>query len=190
MHLLENGEWARRMRIRTAGADDAQAIARVRALSWQAAYRGIIPSEHLATLSVDTVVAHWRAILSYEPYRRFILVAEQSRSAIVGYVFAGPERVSNSACGGELFELYVLPSRQRQGVGRELVCAASARLVGSGVRSMTIWALAANTSGRRFYEAIGGVIKGRRALRLGGLVLPEVAYGWKSLNFTGASQAV
>lgn len=40
-------------RVREAGADDVEAIAHVHVASWQAAYRGVFPDEHLDDLSTD-----------------------------------------------------------------------------------------------------------------------------------------
>lgn len=47
---------------------------------------------------------------------------------------------------------------------------------------MAIWVLEDNLPSRRFYEFIGGVLTDRKMIAIGGVELPEVAYGWRSLR--------
>ncbi len=49
--------------IRRAVPDDARAIAEINVAGWRAAYRGLMPAEFLASLSVDAREAAWRARL-------------------------------------------------------------------------------------------------------------------------------
>jgi hypothetical protein len=48
------------MAIEPATADDAGAIAQIHVDAWRAAYVGILPDDHLASLSVDEREAMWR----------------------------------------------------------------------------------------------------------------------------------
>ena len=78
--------------------------------------------------------------------------------------------------------LYVLPSRQGEGIGRRLVGAIAGRLAEIGVPSMLLWVLMENKTARRFYETLGGTLLGEGSFELGGTELSEVAYGWKDLS--------
>ena len=46
---------------------------------------------------------------------------------------------------------------------------------------MVVWVLAENRPARRFYEALGGEYIQEGQFTIGGVALPEVAYGWKDL---------
>ena len=45
-------------------------------------------------------------------------------------------------------------------------------------RAVLIWVLAANAPARAFYEALGGRYLREQQIEIGGVALPEVAYGW------------
>ena len=46
---------------------------------------------------------------------------------------------------------------------------------------MLVWVLEANTRGRTFYEALGGVVVRTQPIEIGGVSRSEVAYGWSDL---------
>ena len=50
--------------IRRAAVGDATALARVRVLSWQAAYRGMMPDRYLDALDIDENAARFTRFLS------------------------------------------------------------------------------------------------------------------------------
>ena len=72
--------------VRDAAADDAAAIARVHAASWQAAYRGIVDDDRLDRMSVDEREQRWRERLT-GPLNGFTIVGERERSLML-WVFA------------------------------------------------------------------------------------------------------
>ncbi|MFN8538235.1 MAG: hypothetical protein U0232_12255 [Thermomicrobiales bacterium] len=49
-------------------------------------------------------------------------------------------------------------------------------------RSLLLWVLDTNATGRGFYEALGGVPVGEKTEELGGATIREVAYGWPDLT--------
>lgn len=167
------------MRIREAQVADARAIAEIHVAVWQTTYRGIVPGDYLAALSVDDRERRWAAILDDTSGRYCAFVAEDDGNGgrIVGFADGGPRREGDPAYAGELYAIYILDDHQGQGIGRRLASAVAERLHMLGMPSMLIWALAANPA-CRFYEALGGLLVERKPIEIGGATLEEVAYGW------------
>lgn len=168
------------MHIREAVPDDIPGIARVHVDTWRTAYAGIVPAEHLAGMSYEQREARWRENLARQGDGRFTLVAEVDGTG-VGFAGGGPERDGLSGYDGELYGLYVLAERQRQGIGRALMLAVARRLVAAGYEAMILWVLRDNLKARAFYEAMGGQLTGEKIGTIGGADLVEVAYGWPDL---------
>ena len=51
-----------------------------------------------------------------------------------------------------------------------------------GFKSLCLWVLEENTSARRFYERLGGIVVGEKTEVHGEDEFREVAYGWDSLE--------
>jgi ribosomal protein S18 acetylase RimI-like enzyme len=166
--------------IREATPDDAAAIARVTIDSWRGAYRGMLPDRVLDGFSHEEMTARWAAALAGGAERGiFVLVADDPRHGVVGFLRGGPEGSGDPAFTGEVFQLYLLPTRQRRGLGRRLLAEGARRLAQRGHRSLLIWVFTANEAGRRFYEALGGALVREREFEIFGVRLPEVGYGWR-----------
>jgi ribosomal protein S18 acetylase RimI-like enzyme len=157
-------------------ADDAPAIARIHVASWQAAYRGIVPDEHLASLSVERREAHWRG--AFAAGQTEVLVAREGGS-IVGWVCFGACRDDAATpSDGEIWALYVLADWWSKGVGLALWVGARERLVASGFVNVSLWVLADNERAIRFYRAAGFEADPARAttVTIGGKTLQELRY--------------
>ena len=161
--------------------EDAPAIARVHALSWQSAYRGIVPDEFLDAIDVDVWAERHRRNMAEDPEDFIPLVAELEGD-IVGWALGGPNREPSLDFSGELLTLYLLPGHQRRGIGSRLFSAVAGSFVELGWNSMLLWVLAENQPARRFYEALGGEYVAERELSIGGTPLMEVAYGWRDMS--------
>lgn len=168
------------MIIREATIDDAPGLARVHVDTWRSAYAGIVPAAHLAGLSYEARAQRWRDNLTNVEPGRFTLVAEEA-GKVVGFSGGGPERSGDAEYRGEIYAVYVLPSRQRQGTGRQMVQACAQRLQEQGLRSVLIWVLADNPS-RSFYERLGGRPVREQEIEIGGAQLREVGYGWPDIR--------
>jgi ribosomal protein S18 acetylase RimI-like enzyme len=166
--------------MRRAKVTDADAIARVHIDTWRSTYQGIMPDEHLAQLSYENRATGWRDILSDVTSPSFTFLAE-SETGVVGFATGGPERAGNATYKGELFGIYVLEARQRQGIGQRLTLAVAEELQRRGHNSMLVWVLKDNPS-RAFYERFGGAPVGEKQILIGGRSLIEVAYGWRDLD--------
>ncbi|MGD2145451.1 MAG: GNAT family N-acetyltransferase [Anaerolineae bacterium] len=165
--------------IRTAAVDDADAIARVQVDTWRSAYRSIVPSEVLHSLSYEQRSAYWSSIISREDRERVFLVAEEQENGVVGFCVCGVNRDENSDFASELYAIYVLGVHQDRGIGRTLFDRCRKWTLDRGMTTMIVWVLRDNPY-RRFYEAVGGEVVSERMISIGEAELPEVAYGWRT----------
>ena len=163
--------------IREAVAGDVGAIARVQVESWRVAYRGVIADAYLDAMDVAARTERWRERLPGGPEGRRAFVAEAD-GAVVGFAAFGPCRDADaSARVGELYAIYVLPDRLRQGIGRALHAAGVDDLRRSGYDEARLWVLEANPAARSFYERLGWEWDGATAPHdIGGRRLPVVRY--------------
>lgn len=164
--------------IRRATLEDVPGIARVHVDSWRTSYRGIVPDEILANLSVEQREQLWQSALARLD-QNFLHVAEDEAGQIVGFISGGAEREGAADYSGELYAIYLLQEAQRGGIGRRLAEALVRDLLQHGHQSMLVWVLKDNVPGRRFYEKLGGQYVSEKAYT-GDLI--EVSYGWKNIR--------
>ena len=166
------------MHVREATADDARAIAQAQVLTWQTAYRGQIPDDHLDGLSVPDRASHWRALLldTRLPWSGVYVGVDGDR--VAGFVHFGPSRDADAGPGtGEVGALYVLPDHWSEGLGRTLLEAARWSLEVARCSEATLWVLETNAAARRFYDQGGWSADGAvRDEERGGAVQHELRY--------------
>ncbi len=163
--------------IHQAEAPDAADIARVQVESWRATYAGIVPADYLASLSIETQTGMWSAIFAgADP--PLIVVAEDA-TGIFGFAAGGPIREALPGYDAELYTIYLVPHRKRQGAGRALCRTVAAGLRDRGFKSMAVWALEVNPS-TAFYERLGAVRIAQKLTDIGGAALSDLAFGWPS----------
>lgn len=166
------------MLVRAAGEDDVEAIGEVHVRSWQHAYRGHVPDDYLAGLSVAQRIDAWRSILaSCDPPASGMLVLEAAHR-VVGFAHYSRSRDPDaSADTGEVTSMYLAPEVWRRGGGRLLMDAVTAALPRGRYREATLWVLDSNVSAKAFYAAMGWRHDGQRKIDdRGGLVLSELRY--------------
>ncbi len=162
---------------RAAVPADADAIAQVHVASWQIAYRGIVPDDHLDGLDWrerSTVRRGQLERAADEGVRIHVAVKE---GALVGFVAAGPERDADRSAPprAEIYALYLEPAAWDQGIGRDLLSRAIADVPAD--TAVVLWVLEGNARGRAFYERQGFRADGARAsITLGGKDFPELRY--------------
>lgn len=164
--------------IRRAVSDDAESIARVHVASWQAAYRGIVPADHLAGLQWRTRYEFWAGELTAPSIVGSSTWVLLEGPRVLGFVAVGPGRDADppSADTWELYALYLSESQWGRALGRALTEAALAA-VPEAANAVSLWVLADNQRARRFYERQGFTADGReRVIRLGGRRLRELRY--------------
>jgi GNAT superfamily N-acetyltransferase len=163
------------MLIRKSSVQDAGAIALVHVLSWQCAYRGIIPDSVLDGLSVPRREEQWRKRLAAEAGQT--LVAENG-SGIIGFADFGCSRDDDATSAtAELYAVYVAADRWRRGCGSLLLAGAERALKERLFASITLWVLSDNQRGRCFYEHHGFRADGASKVEVfAGTELTEVRY--------------
>lgn len=139
--------------IRPAVRVDVPFIATIHISAWQAAYKGLIPDEHLKNLSSEKRQAMWREAIEYaDPQVHVALDGKE----IVGFVAFDRSRDKGTpATTGEIWSLYVAPGHWARGIGQALWNAAHEGLIEEGCTDVTLWALAGNERALRFYERAG-----------------------------------
>lgn len=161
--------------IRTATPDDAQVLATIHVLAWQAGYRGLLPDSVLDGLSVETRTARWQVWLAGSVTRT--RVAEQD-DQVKGWLTTGPQRDEDldAATVAEIYALYVHPAAWGAGCGSALMHAALDELAAHGYTAATLWVLRGNARAIRFYEYLGFRADGatKNDVGPGGAVLDEI----------------
>lgn len=159
--------------VRPAALADAERIGEIHIRSWQKAYQGILPTDFLASLSVEARVERWRGDLAAMGKEDLALVVENG-SSVNGFARLAPSADRNH---GEVQAIYLDPDHWRKGWGRLLMVAAEGSLTSLGWREAILWVLEKNVAARRFYEALGWEAEPRRALlNIGGADVQEIRY--------------
>lgn len=148
----------------------------VESVSWQHAYRGVLPGRYLRTLHPSRLVQRWTHRLRAGRDQVWVI---QVGAHVVGYSVSGPCRDEDMDPGfaGEIYELYVHPRLQRRGLGRDLMAQTWAELSRQQHRWGVLWVLEDNRSARFFYERSGMVIdRKRRPYNVRGFKVMAVRY--------------
>lgn len=165
--------------IREARLDDARRIAEIHVRAWQEAYRGIMPDDYLAGLSVDSRAERWRETLARGG--RTVLVAEEG-GVVAGWAIGGESRDADAPPRtAEVYAINIDPAAWRRGAGRLLLQHAAARFRRAEYERVTLWVLELNEAARRFYSMLGFTVDaadagGRKAGDFGGRELIELRY--------------
>ena len=133
--------------IRKAEKEDVRQIAEICVEDWQKAYRGIVDSDFLDSLSVEQ-----RYELEIRRYDKFIVAADADR--ILGYAWL--ESTEDEPADCEIIALYVRYSERKNGIGKLLFQDAVKSFRESGKKRMIIWCLKENDEARGFYAKAGG----------------------------------
>jgi GNAT superfamily N-acetyltransferase len=144
--------------------------------AWRVAYAHIFPVAFLAGLSIPDWASRWDRIIDAAESNTD--VAEVGGRVVA---FASHGRCRDQSAPpdrGEIRAVYAEPSSWRQGVGRALLGHALSALGHQGYQETTLWVLAENLRGRRFYEANGfALMPGSGILKaVGGVHVPELQY--------------
>jgi ribosomal protein S18 acetylase RimI-like enzyme len=164
--------------IRKAEVEDAGAIAHVHVESWKTTYVGIVSDVFLASLNEEERTQSWREQIRADNISIFLV---EDETGVFGFVAGGEVREKLEEYDAELYAIYLLRERQRQGVGKTLSLTLASALQAKGFTSMLVWVLEQNSS-VSFYERLGAVQIARKIINIGGADLQELAFGWQSLN--------
>ena len=145
------------MAVRHAKREDAARIAEIHVLSWQSAYRRLVPQDYLDRLDPAAGVARWaEAIEQTDPARGGVLVVVGAAGQVAGFANACASRDEDAgADDGEVGAIYLSPECWGRGYGRMLMAATLEYLAAIAYANVTLWVLDTNARARRFYEAAG-----------------------------------
>lgn len=166
--------------VRPAEPKDSEGIARVHTLSWQSAYRGLLPDAWLDALRWEDRKIRWDAILanSHSGTKGLVYVATNSDDEIVGFASIGPSRDEDPEQDQvhELYAIYLSPTYWGEGIGATLLRTIMQQVPKSAKR-LELWVLEDNLRGRHFYERQGFSLDGASKLaEIDGYQLEEVRY--------------
>lgn len=158
--------------VREATAADADAIGRVHAETWRAAYRGVLPE---SAFDVEERQRWWRSVFARERHPASAVFVAEVEGTVVGFSGVGPSREEEGV--GELYTIYVEPEHWGTGAGRALIARAEEWLAAAGFSEALLWVLEGNERAERFYRAADWRHDGgRKVEELQGAELTEVRY--------------
>lgn len=138
-----------KMVIRQAMQEDAWQIADILVEDWKMAYRGIIDSEYLDSMSVEE--RYPRELQRYQIYR----VAAVGKE-ILGFTWN--EMTDDEGADCEIIAIYIRYAKRKGGIGRTLFRDSVDIFRAAGKKQMVIWCLRENAEARKFYEKMGGTV--------------------------------
>ena len=162
------------MVIRPGQKIDASSISRVYVQTWQDTYLGVVPYYYLYTMSIPQLE---QAFLNEMKSKHVISFVAEDAGRVIGFITGGYERKGDYIYSGEIYTLYVLKNRQRQGIGTRLVSALATQFNYFGIYSMLVWVLKQNPY-RQFYEKLNGIYLRTHRMPFAGEILDVAAYGW------------
>lgn len=149
-------------------------MSRVYVQTWQDTYLGVVPYYYLYTMSISRLE---QAFLNEMKSKHVISFVAEDAGRVIGFITGGYERKGDYIYSGEIYTLYVLKNRQRQGIGTRLVSALATQFNYFGIYSMLVWVLKQNPY-RQFYEKLNGIYLRTHRMPFAGEMLDVAAYGW------------
>ena len=139
--------------VRPATLNEAQAVADIHASAAQAAYKGLVPDEHLGGLPAIKRLALWREAIEYGDPQVTVALED---GKVVGFVgFDRSRDKGTPATMGEIWAIYAAPTHWDRGVGLALWDGARDGLIEEGCTHVTIWIPLRNERALRFAELAG-----------------------------------
>jgi GNAT superfamily N-acetyltransferase len=169
--------------VRPARPADAPDIARIQAVTWRTAYRGVLPREILDEWDEAAATALWHSAVTAPPTPGHgVLVALEGQTA-VGFVAFGPAELSGGEQQNpagpttEVSTLLVEPRWGRRGHGSRLLSAVADLAESAGAARLQVWLLETDRVSTGFYESAGWAPDGwARTLDTGDEPLREVRW--------------
>lgn len=142
------------MVIRLATLADTQAIAKMHQESWHQSFSVTYPiAIQYGRNTLEVRASLWEQVVASQ--QNTVFVAEKD-DQIIGVVEGGKANDKwEQAFDGELHRLYVHPTSQGTGIGKQLIATIAKHLIRDGFQSMLVAAWAVNYPARRFYEKLG-----------------------------------
>ena len=140
--------------IRLAKPSDALDMAKIHALSWEVAYKDIIPQEYIKAKNA-TRPDLYRRIITDENTMRYVIQINNKTIGIMG--IAPPQDDDLDDTFYELHFIYLHPDYFRKGIGTEVLNYAFNKAKELGKNNMVVWVFTKNTNTINFYKKCGFV---------------------------------
>ncbi len=172
--------------IRAAAATDAQAVAELHTLSWQSAYRELLPDQYLDEIVPERHRRRWRSLLAgiAEPEEvperpeGIVRLAERD-GQLVAFISVWFNYKPGYDCYVE--NLHVRPGLRGGGIGEALLRHAATESLAAGHRSLALEVLEGNQSAIRFYERMGGDSRSWDQEEMGGVTVDYRLMAWDDM---------
>ena len=142
--------------IREATKEDVEQLTKVHILSWQSAYRGLLPDDALDNIDYRERNEMWSRTICQSPSETIVADID---SKIVGFANFGSYRDDDGIEAGEIRAIYLLPEFLCKGIGSELLAHATGYLK-NNYKIIFLWVLNSNQNAISFYEVHGFVKDG------------------------------
>ncbi|WP_205089818.1 GNAT family N-acetyltransferase [Thalassobacillus pellis] len=167
--------------VRKAVYKDARKIADVHVSSWKSVYKDVIDEQDMSNITVENRTALWETVLKVPLNGQFVLVLENDREEIVGFISGGRERTKRYGYDGEIYTLYLLDDYQKKGLGGLLLHAFSKEMKVHGYDSLLVWVLTKNPASK-FYRKYGAKRVEAEIVTIGDGTYQETAFGWQHID--------
>lgn len=156
------------IKIREANQLDLEEISKIHVDAWKFNYKGIIPDTFLNELSYNIQRKKWEKRLlteNKESEKMFVLEVDKE---IKGFISGTILDEKN----GSINTIYFSPQYQRKGYGTKLFNYMRKKM---NCENIEVWCLEENKC-RKFYDKLGGVVKKRTSVNIGGKIIEELQY--------------
>jgi GNAT superfamily N-acetyltransferase len=162
---------------------DAAEIARIQAVTWRTAYRGVLPRQVLDDWDEAAATVAWHAAVTAPPTPGHgVLVAVEGQT-VVGFAAFGPPELTAgqqqdpAGPSTEVSTLLVEPRWGRRGHGSRLLAAVADLAESGGAARLQVWLLETDQASSGFYESAGWARDGwARTLDTGDEPLREIRW--------------
>ena len=162
---------------------DAAEIARIQAVTWRTAYRGVLPRRVLDEWDEAAATVAWHAAVTAPPTPGHgVLVAVEGQT-VVGFAAFGPPELTAgqhqdpAGPSTEVSTLLVEPRWGRRGHGSRLLAAVADLAESGGAARLQVWLLETDQASSAFYESAGWARDGwARTLDTGDVPLREIRW--------------
>jgi GNAT superfamily N-acetyltransferase len=147
--------------VRPARPADAPEIARIQAVTWRTAYRGVLPREVLDDWDEAAATVAWHTAVTAPPTPGHGVLVAVEGQVTVGFAAFGPpeltatEQPDPAGPTTEVSTLLVEPRWGRRGHGSRLLSAVADLAESAGAARLQVWLLESDRVSTGFYESAG-----------------------------------
>ncbi len=160
--------------IRNVEEKDLKEVVKIQVTSWQDTYKNIIDNSFLDSMNIDEITERRK-----KDYQKGGFIVAIENNEIVGfsrYVDTNQFTPEYDDIDCEIIALYVRLDKKHKGIGKMMFNYIVNEFKQKNKKKMIIWCLKENYPSKKFYERMGGVIKGEHNINFGGQEYPEVGY--------------